>query len=209
MILSETMILKEGDMTDKKQKRTRLKPTDRHYVNNKEFLQDMIEYRKMCDAAKEKGEPRPRLTDAIGKKILLIAQRTAFKHNFINYSFRDEMIADAIENCVMYAHNFNPEKSSNPFSYFTTMVSFAFIRRIQKEKKEFLKKVKYVRMSGPDDGEFNTQSQDDSGSFENNYRNFLRSFYDVELPEEEEKERKKRETVVSSIDITEVLNDKE
>ena len=46
------------------------------------------------------------------------------------------MISDGIENCLQYIHNFNPEKSNNPFAYFTQIIYYAFIRRIQKEKKQ-------------------------------------------------------------------------
>jgi len=191
-----------------KKKRTRLSPSHKHYVSNKEFLQNIVDYKLSCKLANEAGKDKPRLTNDIGKKIMLIAQRVAFKPNFINYSFRDEMIDDAIENCIMYADNFDPEKGSNPFAYFTQICHFAFIRRIQKEKKQFHTKVKYVQQSGAFQGELTTQAHDADASFSNGYCNFLRGFYDVDLPPEEKKERKKRTTKSTSVDLTEVMHDK-
>ena len=92
--------------------------------------------------------------------VLFIAQRLSFRPNFINYAFKDDMISDGIENCLQYVNNFNPEKSTNPFAYFTQIIYWAFVRRIQKEKKNLY--IKYKEMdrlsyledhidSGPDD----------------------------------------------------------
>jgi hypothetical protein len=197
------MTIKRGNM----KKNQRLKKGDRHYVSNKEFLEDIKYYKELCKKAEAEGKPKPRLTDEIGKKIMLIANRVAFKPNFINYSFRDEMIDDAIENCITYADNFDPEKGSNPFAYFTQICHFAFIRRIQKEKTQFLTKVKYVQQSTAVIEELTTQSHDARTDFSNGYRDYLRGFYDVELPEEKEKERKKRTTKSTSVDLEEVMTD--
>ena len=78
----------------------------------------------------------PPVTNYIGECFLKIATHLSYRPNFINYTYRDEMISDGIENCLQYVKNFNPEKSSNPFAYFTQIIYYAFLRRIQKEKKQ-------------------------------------------------------------------------
>lgn len=111
-------------------------PKKRNYVNNKDLLQSLIDYRAACQDAEESGDNTPKVPEYIGKCILLIAQRLATKPNFSGYSYKEEMISDGIENCLQYIHNFDPEKSSNPFAYFTQIIWYAFLRRIQKEKKQ-------------------------------------------------------------------------
>ena len=109
-----------------------------HYVDNKKFHEEMVAYKDHCADVKKKDPdlPVPIIPDYIGDCFMRIAERLSLRPNFVNYAFRDEMISDGIENCVQSAHNFNPEKSSNPFSYFTQIIYYAFIRRIQKEKKQ-------------------------------------------------------------------------
>jgi DNA-directed RNA polymerase specialized sigma24 family protein len=65
--------------------------------------------------------------------------------------FKDDMISDGIENCIQYLHNFNPEKSQNPFAYFTQIIHFAFLRRIQKEKRQLEIKNKILERTGFDE----------------------------------------------------------
>jgi len=105
-----------------------------HYVNNKELLEAMVVYRKKVAISKEKGIDPPPISNYLGECFLKIATHLSYKPNFVNYMFREDMIGDGIENCVQYIHNFNPEKSSNPFAYFTQIIYYAFLRRIQKEK---------------------------------------------------------------------------
>ena len=106
-----------------------------HYVDNERFLAEIIEYKKQCLIASEKGLEKPRVSEYIGTCILLIAQRLSTKPRFMNYSFRDELVSDALENCFLYFDNFNPEISQNPFAYFTQIIYYAFHRRISKEEK--------------------------------------------------------------------------
>ena len=106
-----------------------------HYVDNKEFLRAMIEWRDKCLEAEVQGEITPPVTNYIGECFFKIANHLSFRPNFINYTYKDEMILDAIENCITYCSNFDPSKSKNPFSYFTQIVYYAFVRRIEKEKK--------------------------------------------------------------------------
>jgi hypothetical protein len=113
-----------------------------HYVNNKEFLAAMVEFRESVKLAESNGDNRPVVPNYIAECIMKIATHLSYKPNFVNYSFREEMICDGIENCLQYIDNFNPEKSNNPFAYFTQIVYFAFLRRIQKEKKYLYTKYK-------------------------------------------------------------------
>lgn len=122
---------------------TKVKAKDRpHYVNNAEFLQHMKLHVKAVNSSKRAKAPAPQVSDFIGECILSIANKLANKPNFMNYPFKDEMISDGVENCLMYLNNFNPSRSNNPFAYFTQIIYFAFLRRIGKEKKHLY--TKYV-----------------------------------------------------------------
>jgi len=129
----------------------RRKVQSEHYVNNKEFLEALIVFKAKCAAAKEAGEQRPQISNYIGECFLKIATHLSYKPNFVNYMFREDMICDGIENCVQYIENFNPEKSKNPFAYFTQIIYYAFLRRIQKEKKQLEIKGKILERSGFDE----------------------------------------------------------
>ena len=119
--------------------------TKQHYVDNEKFLIVMGEYREEYLKNIDAGEEiKPILPDYAGECFLKIAERLSHRPNFINYAFREEMVSDGIENCVMYASNFNPEKSKNPFAYFTQIIYYAFLRRIEKEKKQLY--IKYKQM---------------------------------------------------------------
>ena len=119
-----------------------------HYVNNKEFLAALIAYREEREIAEAKGLPRPVIPRYIGECFLKIATHLSFKPNFVNYMFKDDMVSEGIENCVQYIHNFNPEKSQNPFAYFTQIIHYAFLRRIQREKRQLEIKNKILEKSG-------------------------------------------------------------
>ena len=118
-----------------------------HYVDNAKFLQAMKDWKEQCKDAEEAGDETPRISDYIGECFLKIANGLSFRPNFINYTYKQEMISDGIENCLQYIHNFNPEKSKNPFAYFTQIIYYAFIRRIQKEKKQTHTKHKIIEKS--------------------------------------------------------------
>ena len=107
-----------------------------HYVDNAKFLQAMKDWKEACKDAEEMGEEVPPVTNYIGECFLKIANGLSYRPNFINYTYRSEMVSDGIENCLQYIHNFDPEKSKNPFAYFTQIIYYAFLRRIQKEKKQ-------------------------------------------------------------------------
>ena len=118
-----------------------------HYINNLEFFAAMKDWKVLVDAADAKDEKHPPITEYIGKCFMMIAENLSRKPNFMNYPYRDEMQSDGVENCLLYAYNFDPTKSSNPFSYFTQIIYYAFLRRIQKEKKQAYIKYKKIEMS--------------------------------------------------------------
>lgn len=119
----------------------------KNYVNNAEFYEAMVEYKKSVHEAEDAGDDPPRIPNYIGECIYQISNRLSFKPNFVNYSYRDDMIADGLENAIMAINNFDPEKSKNPFAYFTQIIYYAFLRRIQKEKKQLYVKHKVIENS--------------------------------------------------------------
>jgi hypothetical protein len=164
-----------------------------HYVNNKDFLDALIKYRDAVNEAKEKGLEKPIVSNYIGECILKIANHLSYKPNFINYSYRDDMILDGIENCIQYIDNFNPDKSSNPFAYFTQIIYYAFLRRIAKEKKQAYIKGKMIQ-DMPFEA-FELQEQDESGEFHNAYLEFMQNnhtFDDSFIERKKEKKKKKQ-----------------
>ena len=126
---------------------TKRKRSD-HYVNNKDFLAALIKYREDVEIASLQDKPKPVIPRYIGECFLKIANHLSFKPNFVNYMFKDDMICDGIENCVQYIHNFNPKKSENPFAYFTQIIYYAFLRRIQREKRQLEIKNKILERCG-------------------------------------------------------------
>ena len=159
-----------------------------HYVDNEKFLKEMIIYKRGFDEAKEKDELPPMISEYLGECFMKIAQRLSFRPNFINYAFKDDMISDGIENCIQYIKNFNPEKSSNPFAYFTQIIYYAFIRRIQKEKKQLY--IKYKTMESTpslsENVELSTNDSDKGYNQETlnadqkaNMYNFIKNFEDA------------------------------
>ena len=171
--------------TDNKPKRIRTPAKKEHYVNNKVFLEAMIEYKDKCNKAKKRGRKNPPVTNYIGECFLKIANHLSYRPNFINYTFRDEMISDGIENCLQYLANFNPKKSNNPFAYFTQIIYYAFIRRIQKEKKQTTIKHKLIQDANYDDM---TLQPGDDREFKNQFTEFLQK----NLPMEDETKQKKK-----------------
>ena len=158
---------------------TRTKAKPEHYVNNKEFLAAMVEYKKICRRAKRQKKSKPPVTDYIGSCFLKIANHLSYRTNFINYTYRDDMISDGIENCLQYLDNFDPDKSNNPFAYFTQIIYYAFVRRIQKEKKQTVIKQKMIADSNYDDM---TLQPGDDREFKNQFTEFLKA----NLPKEED-----------------------
>jgi len=142
-----------------------------HYVDNAVFLEAMIEYKRQYHISKSNDEDLPIISEYLGSVFLKIAQRLSFRPNFINYAFKDDMISDGIENCLHYIHNFNPEKSTNPFAYFTQIIYYAFIRRIQKEKKQLYIKFKSMQNYEISPEYVNYMDYDENFSSTGDYKN--------------------------------------
>lgn len=167
----------------------------KHYVNNADFLQALIEYKESCVKAKQESKEEPIVPNYIGECFLKIAEHLSRKPNFISYSFREEMICDGIENCIMYFRNFDPTKSNNPFAYFTQIIYFAFLRRIQKEKKQLYVKYKATEQFGVlDEAEMFEDSEGNMKQFVlyDNISEFIQTF--------EEKKKAKKKAKVKGLD---------
>lgn len=173
------------------------KAKSEHYVDNKKLYAEMKQFLEAVKEAEESGEDKPRVPEYIGECLLKISTRLSTKPNFINYTYRDEMISDGIENCINYIQNFNPEKSDNPFAYFTQIIYYAFLRRIQREKKQLYIKHKSLERSivldeivthsdsGPDAG--------DHAAYINLESPYMTEFIqNFERKEEEKKQQRKK-----------------
>ena len=123
------------------------KKTKRNYINNNEFLEAIKSYKKLCLEAEDSGDDAPRIPNYIGECIFKISTRLASRPNFSGYTYKDDMISDGLENAIQALGNFDPEKSSNPFAYFTQIIWYAFLRRIDKEKKQLYIKHKVIENS--------------------------------------------------------------
>ena len=168
---------------------------EKHYVNNVDFLKALIEYKEKCVLAEKEKKPEPPIPNYIGECFLKIADHLSRKPNFISYSFRDEMIADGIENCLMYFKNFDPDKSANPFAYFTQIIYYAFLRRIMKEKKQLYVKYKATEQIGIlDEFEMFEDSEGNMRQFElyENISEFIHNF--------EENKKKKKENKAKGVE---------
>src|SRR6056300_1433922 len=165
------------------------KKKSEHYVNNKEFLAAMVEYKKSVDKAKKEKVEKPPVPDYVGECFLKIANHLSYRPNFINYTYRDDMISDGIENCLQYLDNFNPQTSSNPFAYFTQIIYYAFIRRIQKEKKQVTIKQRMIQESNYDDM---VLQQGEDREFKNQFTEFLQKNVIVEEPAKPAKKKAKK-----------------
>ncbi len=165
-----------------------------NYVDNQRFLEEMISFQKGIAVAKENSTELPQCPEYIGECFLKIAQRLSFRPNFINYAFREEMISDGIENCIQYMNNFNPEKSKNPFAYFTQIIYYAFIRRIQKEKKQLY--IKYKTMDSHtslgENAEISSNDKAENYVFETMTNDQKVNMYDFISNFEESKKAKKK-----------------
>lgn len=124
-----------------------------HYVNNKEFGEAVVEYVTRANIAKEAGQSIPVVPNYVAECFLKIAEGLSHKVNFIRYTYREEMVMDAVENCLRAINNYDPGVATrtgtpNAFAYFTQICYFAFLRRIEKEKKQQDIKFKFIEQSG-------------------------------------------------------------
>ena len=162
----------------------------------------MIVYKEEIKQAENEDKQTPPVPDYIGECFLLIAERLSYRPNFINYAFKEDMISDGIENCLQYVNNFNPEKSKNPFAYFTQIIYWAFVRRIQKEKKNLYIKYKEMERLQYLEDHIDTNSGDSAeylslvGSADT--RNMISEFIE-DFEEKRFKKRKKKDDKISNI----------
>jgi hypothetical protein len=194
-----------------------MKPKEKpHYVNNREFSEAVVEYCTEAQKSKSAGERLPVVPDYIASCFLKIAEGLSHKANFVRYTYREEMVMDAVENCLKAIENYNIEAATrsgkpNAFAYFTQISWYAFLRRIQKEKKQQDIKMKFI--SEADVSEF--LDDDDASSFHNRTSPFVDTLRmridavknaDDEFKEyaKEEKKRKRRAVHVDS-DLSDYL----
>ena len=156
------------------------KKVTQHYVDNKKFLEAMVIHKDKVNSAKENNRKKPDVTNYIGECFLKIANHLSYRPNFINYTYRDDMISDGIENCLQYMNNFDPNKSTNPFAYFTQIIYYAFIRRIQKEKKQSLVKQKLIANAGVEN--IMDQLEGDDSQYRSQLLDFLQRNQKIEEP---------------------------
>lgn len=187
-----------GEVQEVQECSTRNIPTSSHYVDNKKFLAALMDYKNLVADAEQAGKEIPQVPNYIGECFIKIATHLSYKSNFINYTFRDDMISDGIENCLTAAAKFDPEKSSNPFAYYTQIIFFAFIRRIQKEKKQQATKYKMIENLDLDSL---IQEGDDSETGRQLVE-YLKKQLDVidpakrEIPTQKKKKEKKEENII-------------
>lgn len=161
----------------------------KHYIDNKKFLEALMDYQKAVRKAKRNKEEKPPIPNYIGECFMKIAEHLSYKPNFMNYSFREEMVGDAVENCLMYFENFDPNKTKNPFAYFTQIVFYAFLRRIAKENKNQYIKYKVLENSVLFDNDLAYEEENGLKPFEiyANISEFTNNF--------EQKQKKKKKVV--------------
>ncbi len=168
-----------------------------HYINNADFLAALIEYKNKCQEARQNDRPEPPIPNYIGECFLKIAEHLSRKPNFVSYPIREEMISDGVENCLMYFRNFDPDKSKNPFAYFTQIIYYAFLRRIMREKKQLYVKYKATEQFGIlDEFEMFEDSDGNMRQFQlyDNISEFIHNF-------EESKKKKKDKKIEKLLDL--------
>lgn len=155
-----------------------------HYIDNTKFYEALVDYKKQCLA---NPEVTPQVPEYVGSCIIQIAEGLAKRPNFSGYSWRDEMIGDAIETCLKYVKSFDPDKSKSPFGYFTTTCWYSFINRITLEKKQ--SKIKRAMIMNAGFDTFSLQGHDEDGEFTMHLVEFMNSLGDDEKVEKFAKEQ--------------------
>ena len=186
-----------------------------HYVNNSDFSTAVVEYVERVDAARKTDNNIPKVPDYIAQCFLKIAEGLSHKANFIRYTYREEMVMDAVENCLKAIGNYNLEAATrtgkpNAFAYFTQITWYAFLRRITKEKKQQEIKLKYLTKSGIDsfiDTGSEATASDTATHFVDTLRDRIQRVRstDQEIKEIVKKERKKRKVKIADSDLSEFL----
>ena len=189
-----------------------------HYVNNKEFSQAVVDYCTVLNQAKKDNKSLPVVPNYLAECFLKIAEGLSHKSNFIRYTYREEMVMDAVENCLKAIGNYNLEaatRTGNPngFAYFTQISWYAFLRRIAKEKKQQDIKLKYMTSSGIEeyivsDGDAQTNSV--VGAFIDTLKDRIDKVKEKddlfkEYVEKEKKKMKRGKNITADSDLSEFL----
>ncbi len=125
----------------------------KNYVNNADFLRAVIEYKEQCQNARIEGKQRPQMPNYIGHCVIAICEGIARRQNFASYSYLCEMCSDAQVDCINALESFDPNRSQNIFGFVSKVAWNAFIRRIQREKKQaYIKHVSFTQMMGLGEG---------------------------------------------------------
>lgn len=175
-------------------KKAKEKNKEKNYIDNTIFLKEMISWKKKVEEAENCGEKNPPVNEYIAECFIKLSEHLSYRPNFMNYPFREDMVGDGIENCILYAHNFDENKSKNPFSYFTQIIYYAFLRRIEKEKKQAYIKYKLMKIND-EDGEYTKWIKDkDFEEYNNVYSKNILTDADLEKlePKKKRKSKKKR-----------------
>jgi hypothetical protein len=157
-------------------------------VKNKEFLQALKDHGIAVRRAKRHKQEPPQVSEYLGTCIVKIAEHLAFKPNFSGYTFKDEMISDAIENCLIYINNFDPKKGNNPFAYYTQIAWYAFVRRINREQKQLMTKYKFIESLDLNSSLLSSTQRHDESEYGNSHIDYLKNEVDLaylELSKEE------------------------
>jgi len=185
-----------------------------HYVNNADFSTAVVNYVTVLNEARKQEKTLPVVPDYIAQCFLRIAEGLSHKSNFVRYTYREEMVMDAVENCLKAIENYNLEAATrsgkpNAFSYFTQISWYAFLRRIAKEKKQQDIKAKYITQSGIE--EFIASTEDKQAKqvaqrFVDTLRDRIDKVKEVDdhMKKIVKAERKKRKVVADS-DLTEFM----
>jgi|TARA_Y100000992_G_scaffold215915_1_gene149035 hypothetical protein len=186
-----------------------------HYVNNSDFSTSVVEYVKRVEKARKEETTIPTVPDYVAQCFLRIAEGLSHKANFIRYTYREEMVMDAVENCLKAIGNYNLEAATrtgkpNAFAYFTQITWYAFLRRITKEKKQQEIKIKYLTKSGIDsfiDAGTEEVATATATHFVDTLRDRIQRVRstDEEIKEIVKKERKKRKVKIADSDLSEFM----
>lgn len=182
-----------------------------HYVDNEKFLEALTEYKLKYNEAKALGKEKPIVSNYIGDCFMKIAHGVARRHSFMLYSFKDEMIMDGVENCLLYCHNFDPTKEDrngkvNPFAYFSQIIIYAFLRRIEKEKEEMYVKYKSAEnieyeydLDFDDTIDRETLQNYKKDGIYGNLKDFIYSFEESKRKKKEKKKESLNKTIADKI----------
>ena len=160
-----------------------------HYVNNREFYEALIPF-----VAERKINPECKIPPYIGECVYKICSRIVYLPNFINYAFRDDMVGDAIENCIRYVDRFKPEKSKNPFAYYSSIAYYACVRRIQLEKKQVETRAKFVQSGSLYRETVDTMDKEEPEYFDPVSMSNLAYLYEYKIPEVKKVKKEKPKT---------------